>query len=149
MTLKAHFDGKQIVLDEPLPPGLAPNTPITITIGNGQANDAEEFDALAEIARMAQPLGLPPDFAAQHEHYGKGLPKRWRAGSTPRTGAASASSAAESHVRLPGSWTRAREPVSGEDRGVAAGAGRIKVGGRVTLHRFRIMRDEVGQPDEH
>ena len=76
MTIKGHYDGQQIVLDEPVPAGVLPNTPVTVTIGNGQAASASETDALAEIARMAQPLGLPADFAAQHDHYAKGLPKR-------------------------------------------------------------------------
>jgi hypothetical protein len=81
MTLKAHFDGKHIVLDEPGPAGLSDNTPVTVVIGNGQpskngqqpASAADAFDA---ILGMAQDLGLPPDFAAQHDHYTKGLPKR-------------------------------------------------------------------------
>jgi hypothetical protein len=81
MTLKAHFDGKNIVLDEPVPPGLTANTPVTVIFGTGQASTngqhptsaADAFDA---ILGMAQDLGLPPDFAAQHDHYVKGLPKR-------------------------------------------------------------------------
>lgn len=81
MTLKAHFDGKHIVLDEPAPAELAANTPVTVVIGNCQpstnahhpASAADAFDA---ILGMAQDLGLPPGFAAQHGHYTAGLPKR-------------------------------------------------------------------------
>jgi hypothetical protein len=72
-TLKGHFDGKQIVLDEPVPPGLAPNTPVTVIVG--QPSDQEET-VLDKIAKLARPCGLPPDFAEQHEHYTKGTPKR-------------------------------------------------------------------------
>jgi hypothetical protein len=83
-SLKAHFDGKGIVLDEPLPRDLPPNTPVEVRFKtplseNGQtpveANSREET-VLDKIAKLAKPGGLPPDFAAQHDHYVKGLPKR-------------------------------------------------------------------------
>ena len=70
-TITAHFDGQTFVPDEPVPPGLAPNTRVTILL-----NPAGTAGALEQIADLARPLGLPPDFAAQHDHYTKGLPKR-------------------------------------------------------------------------
>ena len=70
MTLKAHFDGKQIVLDEPLPPGLAANTPVRVVIDNG--SDAL-FDKLLSLAGDDN---LPVDYAENHEHYVKRKPKR-------------------------------------------------------------------------
>lgn len=70
-TLNGHFDGKHIVLDDPIPPTLAPNTPVTISF----PVDGERT-ALDDLADLAQPGGMPPDFAEQHDHYVKGLPKR-------------------------------------------------------------------------
>lgn len=78
MTLKAHFDGKHFVLDEPLPPGLVPNTPVTIVFQNGERETPTPkqglFDELASLAIDGS--DLPPDFAKNHEHYVKGAPKR-------------------------------------------------------------------------
>ena len=42
LKLKAHFDGQQVVLDEPAPPELKPNTPVEVVV-----TDARE-KALAE-----------------------------------------------------------------------------------------------------
>ena len=76
-TLKAHFDGKVIVLDEPAPVGLVADTPVTVVVGsNGTSHIAEGDSLFEDLSRLARPLGLPPDFAAQHDHYTKGLPKR-------------------------------------------------------------------------
>lgn len=78
-TLSGHFNGKYIVLDQPPPASLRANDPVTVvfaenTTANGAATPATPiFD---ELLRLAAPRGLPPDFAAQHEHYVKGLPKR-------------------------------------------------------------------------
>jgi hypothetical protein len=78
-TLSGHFDGKYIVLDQPPPASLRPNDPVTVVFGNGASSNGEAvpaapiFDALLDLAA---PRGLPADFAAQHEHYVKGLPKR-------------------------------------------------------------------------
>jgi hypothetical protein len=64
------FDGKQVVFDKP-PEGLAPGTKVrVIAIEEGRSA------TFATMAAMAIKGGLPPDFAAQHEHYTKGTPKR-------------------------------------------------------------------------
>lgn len=76
-TLRAHFDGKQVVLDEPMPAGVAPNTPVLIVVSSSTDHSNTPkglFDAMASI--QLDGSDLPPDFAAQHEHYVKGLPKR-------------------------------------------------------------------------
>lgn len=70
-TLKGHFDGKQIILDEPVPPDLAPNTPVKILIETEQKS---LFDRILDLAVTDD--GLPPDFSEQHEHYVKGAPRR-------------------------------------------------------------------------
>lgn len=71
MVLKGHFDGEKILLDEPPPEGLTPNTPVEIRVV-----DTSEEDVFDRIERMAMEGGFPPDYAAQHEHYTKGTPKR-------------------------------------------------------------------------
>ncbi len=48
-------------------------TPYKITI---ELTELGEPAWKKAILGMAQDLGLPPDFAAQHDHYTKGLPKR-------------------------------------------------------------------------
>jgi hypothetical protein len=71
MVVKGHFDGRRIVLDEPVPPDVPADTPVTVVF---QPNGEEHV--LARIARLAHPGGLPPDFSAQHEHYVKGTARR-------------------------------------------------------------------------
>jgi len=45
MTLRAHFDGKQVCLDEPA--HLAPNTPLLITVLSKEDADVERAAWLA------------------------------------------------------------------------------------------------------
>jgi hypothetical protein len=69
--LKGHFDGKQIVLDEPVPPGIEANAPVIVHFTLNEARGI-----LKEIVKRARPAGLPADFSEQHDHYVKGLPRR-------------------------------------------------------------------------
>jgi hypothetical protein len=71
MVVKGHFDGKQVVLDEPVPDNVPANVPVTVVF---EPVDSESV--LDKIGQLARPGGLPRDFAAQHDHYVKGLPKR-------------------------------------------------------------------------
>jgi hypothetical protein len=72
MTIvRGHFDGKVIVLDEPIPSEIAPNTPVRILI-----DEASGTNALDRIAELAGPADLPPDFSEQHDSYVRGGPKR-------------------------------------------------------------------------
>lgn len=76
-TLKGHFDGKHVVLDEPPPPDLAPDTPVRVIVESEAPQPADErplFDRLLELA--ADDDELPADFAEQHDHYVKGTPRR-------------------------------------------------------------------------
>jgi hypothetical protein len=41
-TIRAHFDGEQVVLDEPVE--LAPNTPLLVTVLTGEQVNAEVED---------------------------------------------------------------------------------------------------------
>ena len=72
--LKGPFDGKQIVLDEPVPPGLPANTPVTVILGRPADQEETVLDKIAKLAVKND--DLPPDFSEQHEHYTKGLPRR-------------------------------------------------------------------------
>jgi len=70
-VLKGHFDGEKIVLDEPVPPGLAANTPVKVVV---ETEPRSLFDRILGLA--VKDDGLPPDFSEQHEHYVKGAPRR-------------------------------------------------------------------------
>jgi hypothetical protein len=70
-VLNAHFDGKQFVLDDPVPVNLQANAKARIIV------DADcQPRSLARIAAMAVDADLPRDYAEQHEHYVKGTPRR-------------------------------------------------------------------------
>ncbi len=70
MTIvRGHFDGKRVVLDEPVPSKIVPNTPVNVVFDDGKS-------VLGQIADLAVPGGLPTDYAEQHEHYVKGAPRR-------------------------------------------------------------------------
>ena len=69
--VNGHYDGSRVVLDEPVPSGIAPDTPVTVFFGNGQTREV-----FAELAKLARPGGLPRDFSEQHDHYVKGTPRK-------------------------------------------------------------------------
>jgi hypothetical protein len=74
-TIKAHFDGKVFVPDEPVdvPAGES------VTLEVHQVPPAQR-GTLADIAEWAETLPIDPnspgDAAAQHDHYLYGTPKR-------------------------------------------------------------------------
>jgi hypothetical protein len=70
-VLKGHFNGTHVVLDEPVPPELKPNTQVSVVVGNRDAQSV-----LASIASLAVKGNLPPDFSQQHEQFVKGTPRR-------------------------------------------------------------------------
>ncbi len=70
VVIQAKFDGKNFVPDK-IPEGIAPNTPVTVIV----PTDAP-VTGLDAIIGIAKDVDLPPDFAAQHEHYTKGTPKK-------------------------------------------------------------------------
>lgn len=69
--ISAHFDGKVIVLDEPveLPVGQPLRIHVELTV-----QPAARFENLLDLA--ADLPDAPPDLAAQHDHYLYGSPKR-------------------------------------------------------------------------
>jgi hypothetical protein len=75
-TLRAAFDGEAL---RPLEATeLETNGVYRITIGERLPPDeaVPAGGVLARIAALAQDLDLPEDFAAQHDHYLYGTPKR-------------------------------------------------------------------------
>jgi hypothetical protein len=69
LTVTGKFDGKKVVLDQ-VPEGIPADTPVEVTFPSAQ------LTGLDAIAAKARQTNLPRDFAAQHDHYVKGLPKR-------------------------------------------------------------------------
>ena len=76
MTLKAHFDGKVLVPDEPV--NLPVNCALEVQVKpvRKAAASAKPLARLLELARQFPANGGPADGAAQHDHYLYGLPKR-------------------------------------------------------------------------
>jgi len=71
-VLKGHFDGKQVVLDDPVPSDIAPDTPVKVIFERNHGDTV-----LDRLARLAGPGdGVPPDYAEQHDHYVKGTPRK-------------------------------------------------------------------------
>ena len=70
-VLNAHFDGKQVVLDEPMPDGVPAATKLRVLV-----DVATRPQSLLKIAARAIDASLPADYAEQHEHYVKGTPRR-------------------------------------------------------------------------
>jgi hypothetical protein len=71
VVLNGHFDGRNVVLEEPVPGDIPANTPVKVVF-----EGADSSSVLAKIAQLAVEGGLPKDYAQQHEHYVKGAPRR-------------------------------------------------------------------------
>ena len=69
VTVTGTFDGKTVIFDH-LPTDIPANTRVEVRF---QTPAKAGLDALIAKAR---PADTPPDFAAQHEHYTRGTPKR-------------------------------------------------------------------------
>ncbi len=70
--VQAYFDGEVLRPNEPL--DLVPNRHYRVTVED-EAPEGQP-GILDDILDLAQDLDLPPDFAAQHDHYLYGTPKR-------------------------------------------------------------------------
>ena len=81
-VLKAHFDGKVLVPDEPV--DLPLNCPLEVQVKPQKLAAAlapkHDDDSLLKLVELARKFpvgpGAPTDGAAQHDHYLYGLPKR-------------------------------------------------------------------------
>jgi hypothetical protein len=50
MRLRGHFNGSQVVLDDPAPPELKPNTPVEVVLLEGREQALRELDTfLADL----------------------------------------------------------------------------------------------------
>jgi len=76
MTLRAHFDGKVLVPDEPV--DLPVNCALEVQVNpvEGLSTPVKPLASLLEAARKFPATGGSADGAAQHDHYLYGLPKR-------------------------------------------------------------------------
>lgn len=72
VSIKAHFDGKVIVPEEPV--NLPTNQPLVVQIQAVGDNDESVLHWLAENA--VDSSASHPDLAQQHDHYLYGTPKR-------------------------------------------------------------------------
>lgn len=63
VTLKAHYDGKHVCLDEAI--DLPPNTPVLVTVGQPDPQDVEraEWFALAKAAFARAYSDNEPDYS--------------------------------------------------------------------------------------
>lgn len=82
VAIKAHFDGKVFVPDEPvnLPSGQPVTMQVTPTpaaspIPDGPAPGQHTLDWIAENLVITN-SGLPSDASVQHDHYLYGTPRR-------------------------------------------------------------------------
>jgi hypothetical protein len=75
-VLKAHFDGKVLVPDEPVK--LPVNCALRVHVEPVREPPSTDkpLQRLVEIAKRNPVVGSPADGAAQHDHYLYGLPKR-------------------------------------------------------------------------
>jgi len=76
MTLRAHFDGKVLVPDEPV--DLPVNCALEVELKpvRKSAGAEKALTRLLALARQFPARGGVADGAAQHDHYLYGLPKR-------------------------------------------------------------------------
>lgn len=80
MTLRGHYDGTQVVLDEPVPADIPPHTPVEVIFGNDRGEAAPPVHGslsqrLLQLAGAAGD-GLPEDLARNHDHYLHGQERR-------------------------------------------------------------------------
>ncbi len=78
MTFRGHIQNGVVVFDQPV--ALPDGTPVAVQSlaeserGQRAADEPTLFDRLQGVIGKAQ--GLPADFAAQHDHYIHGTPRR-------------------------------------------------------------------------
>lgn len=82
IVLKAHFDGKVLVPDEPvnLPVDCALEVRVQRASAKKQVSVAPDERPLMKLVKALEELPANPDWpsdgAAQHDHYLYGMPKR-------------------------------------------------------------------------
>ena len=76
MTLRAHFDGKVLVPDEPVNLPVNCALEVQVTPVGLPSSSGKPLTRLLALARKFPVTHAPADGAAQHDHYLYGLPKR-------------------------------------------------------------------------
>jgi hypothetical protein len=78
IQFSAHFDGRNICPDEPI--RLPENVPLRITVDEGPAPAPSEangsLDLFDRIEATTGMLDGPVDWAAEHDHYLYGAPRK-------------------------------------------------------------------------
>jgi hypothetical protein len=77
IQFNAHFDGRNICPDEPV--SLPENVPLRITVDETTATPVNVNGALDLFERLERDAGLidgPVDWAAEHDHYLYGAPRK-------------------------------------------------------------------------
>lgn len=69
-TLRAHYDGRAFVPDEPV--DLPEGTPVRITVAS--LEDSSPLSELADLADRQPITDSPPDWSERHDQYIHGAP---------------------------------------------------------------------------
>jgi predicted DNA-binding antitoxin AbrB/MazE fold protein len=76
-TIKAHFDGRVFVPEQPVDLPAGCEVEIALPSVSAPSSSKSTLAKLAEIAKQfPDDPNTPPDLAAQHDHYLYGTPKR-------------------------------------------------------------------------
>ncbi|MBI5397282.1 MAG: hypothetical protein HZA91_18445 [Verrucomicrobia bacterium] len=73
-AIKAHFDGRVLVPEEPL--NLPVNKTLNVYVEASEGDDAPLKELARILSEMPDNPNTPADLAAQHDHYLHGTPKR-------------------------------------------------------------------------
>jgi len=72
--INGHYDGKKVLLDEPVPAGIAAPTAVKVVFEDNGVGGV--LDDLVELADRLPISNGPLDWSEQHDHYIHGSPKR-------------------------------------------------------------------------
>lgn len=75
-VLKAHFDGKVLVPDEPVDLPMDCTLEVRVEPVGENSFKSSSMQRLVEVAKRFPVTDGPADGAAQHDHYLYGLPKK-------------------------------------------------------------------------
>ncbi len=71
-TINGHYDGKRVILDEPVPVDIRADTPVKVVFEPESGKHV-----LARIAELAVSTDdLSADYSEQHYHYVPGTPRK-------------------------------------------------------------------------
>lgn len=73
-AIKAHFDGKVIIPDEPV--NLPVNQPLNVVVKAVGEQERPLMRLLDRLNNLPDNPNSPGDAAAEHDHYLYGVPKR-------------------------------------------------------------------------